>query len=336
MARARTPSDDELIRPLIAGNGEALELSELDRSLIRHLQHDGRRSFVQLASDLGVTEKTVRRHFEALQESNTLKIMAVAAPELLGYSAAAMLGICVDGAESASAIASSLVAHPRVDYVARAAGRYQILAELVAPDEPELMKTIEEEIMARPSVISCEPFPYLWVHYQQFDWEAAHRREPVQGLRPVAPPTIDDLDHRIVAALAADGRMPLARLHEIVGVSESIVRSRLRRLLDSNAVRIMALAHPSIMGLDLVAWLGIRAAPSVKLRDVAAEIVRSNATTFLVICGGRFDLFVEVVCADKRELLAVLDDQIRMIRGVDTVEVIPCADVQFKSLRPRS
>jgi DNA-binding Lrp family transcriptional regulator len=328
--------DQELIRPHLERNGAGVELSRLDLALIRLLQNDGRRPFVQLARDLDVTEKTVRRHFDALQASNTLKITAVAAPELLGYSAAAMLGIRVDGTQPASEVASALVSRPRVDYVALAAGRYQILAELVAPGESQLMQTIEQEVLSHPSVVSCEPFTYLWVHHQQFDWLAAHRREPVVGPRPVEALDIDELDQQIVAALAGDGRMSLARLSERLSVSESLARMRLKRLLDGNAVRIMALAHPSIMGLDLVAWLGIRASPAVPLRELATQIVGTNATTFIVICAGRFDLLVEVVCANKGELLELLDGQVRPIRGVESVEVVPCADVQFKSLRPRS
>ncbi|MGV7214946.1 Lrp/AsnC family transcriptional regulator [Bradyrhizobium sp. UFLA05-112] len=47
---------------------------------------------------------------------------------------------------------------------------------------------------------------------------------------------LDDLDHRLVAALREDGRAPISKLATILGVSRATVQSRLDRLLESGAV----------------------------------------------------------------------------------------------------
>lgn len=322
------------IRPLIEPNGERMTLSELDRSLIRLLQRDGRRSFVALARELGVTEKTVRRHVDALQSSNTVQISAIAAPELLGHLTAAIVGVRLGGAARAADVAATLIGHPRIDYVVVATGRFDLLVEVVASGEAQLAETVERGIKAQPGVVTCELFPYLWVHHQQFDWSAAHRREPVGDPRLVSPPDVDAVDLQIVAELAVDGRMPLGQVSRRVGVSESLVRKRLNRLLEADAMRVTAITHPSIVGLN-VAWIGLCVTPPVKLTEAAAALVERNAFTYIVVCGGGFDLLVEVVYADKRELLTILDDEIRSVPGLASAELFTCADMQFKPVRPR-
>ena len=47
---------------------------------------------------------------------------------------------------------------------------------------------------------------------------------------------LDDLDHRLVAALREDGRAPVSKLAAILGVSRATVQNRLDRLIESGAV----------------------------------------------------------------------------------------------------
>jgi DNA-binding Lrp family transcriptional regulator len=47
---------------------------------------------------------------------------------------------------------------------------------------------------------------------------------------------LDDLDHRLVAALREDGRAPVSKLASILGVSRATVQSRLNRLIETGAV----------------------------------------------------------------------------------------------------
>ena len=43
---------------------------------------------------------------------------------------------------------------------------------------------------------------------------------------------------------------------------------------------------------------------------------------FVVITAGRYDCLAEVVCVDNRDLLTLVNDQIRSIDGVTGVEVL--------------
>jgi Lrp/AsnC family transcriptional regulator for asnA, asnC and gidA len=214
-------------------------------------------------------------------------------------------------------------------------GSFQILAEVLCRDSAELIATLETRVRRVPGVVAYESFPYLRLYYQQPEWDAARQKRRDEGLRGGPLPTVDDLDRRILVELNADGRAPLGQISTVVGASESLVRQRINRLVDSGAMKVMALTNPLSLGFGLIAWLGIVAAPGVKLGDLADQLAERGSITYLAICAGRFDIFAELICSGEQELLARLDEEIRPLEGVDRVEVWLCSDLHYKRLQPR-
>ncbi|GHF42742.1 Lrp/AsnC family transcriptional regulator for asnA, asnC and gidA [Deinococcus metalli] len=61
-----------------------LSLDDLDWKILRFLRADGRTSFREIARQVGVTEGTVRNRVNALTDSGSVRIIAVADPISLG------------------------------------------------------------------------------------------------------------------------------------------------------------------------------------------------------------------------------------------------------------
>src|SRR4051794_54910 len=154
------------------GTGGAIDLPEIDREIIRILRIDGRRPYVRIAKEVGLDEKTVRRRMADLRESGIIDVTTVTDPALLGYGAIALCGMTVDASASPSTVADALAEVDAVDYVVVAAGRFDILVEVLARDSEELVEAIEDEVRSVAGVRSCETFSYLWLHYQEQRWEA--------------------------------------------------------------------------------------------------------------------------------------------------------------------
>lgn len=69
---------------------------------------------------------------------------------------------------------------------------------------------------------------------------------------------LDDIDRRIVAALQAEGRVPIVELAERVGLSPTPCQRRVRRLEEQGViVRYAALVDPSALGLTLQALVQV-------------------------------------------------------------------------------
>ena len=69
---------------------------------------------------------------------------------------------------------------------------------------------------------------------------------------------MDELDTKIIALLQEDGRASNAGIARKVGVSEGTVRRRLKRLVDDEFVRVVALLDPVKMGYASEALVGVQ------------------------------------------------------------------------------
>jgi DNA-binding Lrp family transcriptional regulator len=311
----------------------AVDLSPVDRAIVEILQRDGRRPYSQIAGEVGVTEKTTRRRVQALLEAGAIHIAAVTDPRTLGYGAAALVGITLDGSRPASEVADSLTAIDAADYVVVSAGRFAIFLELFCRDMAHLGEIVDGQVRATPGVAQLELFPYLSLFYQQADFGAVaiEGRSEGSGVRAVE---LEPLDRRIIWELSRDGRAPYQAIADALEISEAQVRTRVKRMTDAGAVKVIAIVNPLRYAYGTMAWIGLRAAPGVRLQGVAEELARLPYVTYVVICTGSLDLFAEVVCRSQEELLELLDGEIRRLPGAEHFEVFLYMDLHYKWLRP--
>lgn len=132
---------------------------------------------------------------------------------------------------------------------------------------------------------------------------------------------MDDTDRAILRELQVDGRIPYAELGPKVGLSPSAARLRLQRLIDTKAVQVVGVTDPMTMGQQTMALLGVRIGGDS--RAVADELSRHDEVVYTVLTAGAFDLFAEVVCSQPRDLLDFINDVVRPIEGVASVESFP-------------
>src|SRR3954451_15572652 len=152
------------------------------------------------------------------------------------------------------------------------------------------------------------------------------RSEDAQPLRittsrsergPVAPARrTDEVDRRIIEALQANGRESFRAVAGRVGVSEATVRARYARLTSEGILHVVGVTNPLGLGFEQ-ALIGVKTSgpPSA----VADEISRWPEADYVVVTAGRYDLVVEVVAADRQELLE-LTNRMRALDGVASTE----------------
>jgi Lrp/AsnC family transcriptional regulator for asnA, asnC and gidA len=130
---------------------------------------------------------------------------------------------------------------------------------------------------------------------------------------------MDDLDRKIIELLQINGRASNARIARDVGVSEGTVRRRLRRLVQDEIIRVVAVPDPEKMGLSTVALIGIQADPD-KLDDVAERLAALPETQYVSLTTGSFDLFIWVALLSSEELGNFLRHSVGVITGVRRTE----------------
>lgn len=144
------------------------DLDEIDRVLLTALQKDGRIGYAELGELVGLTAGGARKRFKRLQDRGILQIVGVTDPLRLGYRSMAMVGIVADG--DVEAIAEALNDIEDVVYVVLAAGRYDLLVEVIATDQASMLEVVNRKIRPIPGVARAETFPYYGIRTHRFEW----------------------------------------------------------------------------------------------------------------------------------------------------------------------
>jgi Lrp/AsnC family transcriptional regulator for asnA, asnC and gidA len=142
------------------------------------------------------------------------------------------------------------------------------------------------------------------------------RRERRRGAVSAAP-HLDRIDQRLIEALQQNGREPFRRIAAEVGVSEATIRARYQRLCEDNILQVTGVTNPLGLGFDAQAMVGIRT--SGPPEPVAEAIAQWDEADYVVITAGQFDVLVELICEDRRQLLDVTN-RMRAIDGVVSTE----------------
>lgn len=145
-------------------------LDEMDRSIVRLLQKDGRMSNTDIARQLEVTETTVRKRIGQLLDQGLMNIVAVPTPEAVGMSLSSIIGVSVD-LTSMHAVGDAIRAYPQVRYVGMSAGRYDLIIEAFFSNQEQLLDFVTDKLGALDGVNNIETSVILKVVKFSYEWE---------------------------------------------------------------------------------------------------------------------------------------------------------------------
>ena len=142
--------------------------------------------------------------------------------------------------------------------------------------------------------------------------------------------TVDDVDRRLLAALAADPRASWSELGRRVGLSTPTVSNRIARLQRLGVIRGFRLdVDPAALGLGVMAWVRVRPGPGQlpKVADLARntpEVSECHRVT------GE-DCFVFRVYAPDLQVLEQILDRF-LLHGQTTSAITVSSPVPLRSL----
>ena len=142
-------------------------LDAVDRGIIEALQENGRAPFRAIAAHVGVAEATVRSRYARLVDDGILLVIGVTNPLGLGFEAQAMIGIKTSG--SPEPVADEIASWDEASYVVVAAGRFDLLVEVVCNDRRHLLE-LTTRLREVEGVVTTETFPYLSLAKQVYAW----------------------------------------------------------------------------------------------------------------------------------------------------------------------
>ncbi|MEY9850247.1 Lrp/AsnC family transcriptional regulator [Streptacidiphilus sp. MAP5-3] len=278
-----------------------------DAALVAVLQRDGRTSFQDLATAVGISREAARARVQRLLERREVRVVGIVAPEVLGLRTLAHVSVEVVG--DSSAAARSLAGRGAVMFLSRTAGRRHLVADVRVRDTAAL-ETELALFRAAPGVHGIEVF--RCTELVRDAYSPAVPRPSLHG-----PLELDDRDRMLLALLQRDGRSSYADLAARIGLSQAATRARVLRMLDAGAVHVTGLVASAAIGVREAAGIGLGVGgPVAPVAEAASALAGVN---FVMSGHGRFDLVCGVDAPDRARLLATLD-RLQGLEGVNRSE----------------
>ena len=142
---------------------------------------------------------------------------------------------------------------------------------------------------------------------------------------------LDDTDERIIDLLREDGRMHYRALAREVGLTEATVRSRVRRLEESNAMRVVAVTDFEAAGYDFMLAVGVQV-EGRSPTEVAGELAAFSEVFSINVVIGTYDLELLVVAEDQEALTSLIYERLARLPGVK--RVVPSIAVNVLKNQP--
>jgi DNA-binding Lrp family transcriptional regulator len=130
---------------------------------------------------------------------------------------------------------------------------------------------------------------------------------------------MDDLDHRLIAALRSNARASLADLAKRLGVSRGTVQNRLNRLVENDVILGFTVRLKSGEASDRIRAIMMIEVSGKSTRKVVQALRGLPQIHTLHSTNGAFDLIAEIEVANLAEFDRVLS-AVRSIEGVERSE----------------
>lgn len=287
-------------------------LGDLDLSLIKQLEIDGRQTVSELAMKIVASRPTVRKRLDSLLRQKVIRITAMYGPAGISSRNTATIGLNVRP-HCVRAVAERLSVFRNVYTVSICAGRYDIMAWAVFGTPSRLSDFVMRYLNKDSDIMRTEvmvPLHMKKVSLAYLADEDGHLGDSIKdGTTDNGRVDLDPIDLKLIEELHIDGRQAITVLARKVGVSRDTVRKKLDRLLEQRIVRVFAAADPAALGYQAMAVFGINSQPT-DVERVAERLASYRSIRFITICTGRYDIIAWALCRDPRSLSHLIVDEI--------------------------
>jgi len=291
-------------------------LDEVDRNILKHLVRDGRASYAEIGSALGIGSSTARWRVKRLEESGII-CSYTCLPDMDRFGlTTAIFFLKVE--KSIEGVVEALKRVERLTSIAVTFGDSNIVCRGVFKEIGDLLY-LRDEVSSIPGLREVRVC-------------ITHKGQGMGGEVPGSfietSEELDDVDRGILRVLIGDGRLGYAELGKRLGINASTARLRTKELVDRGIVRRFTARvdltkvgqHPAFLRIKS---RGGKGGTAVKKLGGLKELI------MVLPCVGDCDIFCRAIVGGAEELNLIINEKILPIEEVVEVK----ADCTLKGER---
>jgi Lrp/AsnC family transcriptional regulator, regulator for asnA, asnC and gidA len=137
--------------------------------------------------------------------------------------------------------------------------------------------------------------------------------------------TFDEIDEKIIALFQANGRQSNRAVGRELGLSESAIRKRIKRLTEAEAISYGLVVDEKAAGLGVSGWLSVEARPALA-RPIAEYVGGMQRCVLCFMTTGPFNIRAFIYATDIAELRAIIE-RLEQFKGASQVEFRAAVEV---------
>ncbi len=307
------------------------KLDELDQSIVRALQLNGRASWKQIAAALGTSESTITRRGQQLLATRAVAVTGVLDHLRCGLGISIYLRLRARPGRVAQ-VAAAAAGLTTSRFVTVTIGSFDVTAELVVPTHRDVMTVISQlerldDVVESESLVVSRKFSAFeeW-HPGGFDEQATHTLRSGGAVIDYAhrdwvePISLTDQELQIAGILARDGRATYAAVAAQAGISESTAARRVESLVSRGCLRFRTLFESPVIGFDVEFLLWLTVEPG-RVDEVGTALAKHPASRYVSASTGRHNLIVQGVLPTHGDLYAYTTQAIGALPGVVSADL---------------
>jgi len=128
-----------------------------------------------------------------------------------------------------------------------------------------------------------------------------------------------DLDHSIIAILKKDGRTSNQKIADELGVTTSMIATRIRRMEQAKAMKVVAVSDFSALDYNVLLPIGVDV-KGRRANDVAVDIANLDEVASVQLVTGKHEIEILVTLSSMENMSDFLLSKLSQIKGVRSLD----------------
>ena len=135
-----------------------------------------------------------------------------------------------------------------------------------------------------------------------------------------------DLDKAIIDILKKDGRTSNQKIADMLGVTTSMVATRIRRMEQAKAMKVVAVSDFSAFDYNVLLPVGVNV-KGRRANDVAADLAKLDEVAVVHLVSGKHDIEILVALASMENMSDFLLEKLSRIKGIRNLDPSFAVDI---------